>query len=192
MIDGETGDEPPDSWWCEKFKGGIFQFMDSNSIGAFPGTRSGEAVKKLAILFSAVLLGACGDTQTAFVSDGDRDHSLSVIRVQAYLRGPWQTTLIVAGLPQCQRRYPIGELAAGEFRVDVHRPAPGVFILEAGKRWYVAELQNCGFQAYKSPPPEPGERVGSFEMKDGALRYSAKMPARTAATGSSRAGTAAR
>lgn len=145
-------------------------------------------MKRLAILFSAALLGACGDTQTAFVSDGDRDHSLSVIREQAYFSGPWQTTLIVAGLPRCQRRYALDEPAAGEFRMDVYRPGPGVFILHAGdRRWYVAELQDCGFQAYKSPPPEPGELVGSFAMRAQALAYSARTTAANAATDASRA-----
>lgn len=148
-------------------------------------------MKKLAILLSAGLLGACGDSQTAFVSDGDGDHSLSVIREQAYFSGPWQTTLIVAGVPRCQRRYPLPERATGEFSVDVYRPGPGVFILDAGdRRWYVAELQDCGFQAYKSPPPEPGELAGSFAIRGKVLAYSAKPAAGNTAASALRAGAA--
>lgn len=144
-------------------------------------------MKKVAILISVVLIGGCGDTQTAFVTESDANHSLSVIREQAYFHGSWKTTLIVAGLPQCQRRYPMDEPADGQFRVAVHRPAPGTFILDSGAQWSVVALQDCAFQVYKVPPPFPGELVGNFEIKDGTLHYSA----RAGAAGSSR-GTAAR
>lgn len=149
----------------------------------FAGTRVQEGPKRLAVLFSALLLGACGDNQMAFFSGGDRDHSLSLVREQAYLGGPWQTTLIVAGIPQCQRRYPLEGLATNELRMDVFSPEPGVFILNAGKRWYVTELQNCGFQAYKLPPPEPGELAGSFQVQNNNLHYLAKATAKPAAGG---------
>lgn len=168
--------------------------MHEDSCGAVIGavTRGRRGMEKLAILLSAMLLGACGDTQTAFVIEGDANHSLTVIREQAYVRGPWQTTLVVAGVPRCQRRYPMDEPADGQFRVAVHRPEPGVFIINAGKRWYVAEVQDCGFQAYKTPPPVPGELVGNFEMKEGALRYSARTPAASSGASAPRAAGVAR
>lgn len=134
-------------------------------------------MKRLAILFSALLLSACGNNQMASLEVGDRDHSISIIREQAYLSGPWETTLIVAGFPKCQRRYPLKGMAADKIKMAVYRPEPGVFILNAGKRWYVAELQSCGFQMYQEPPPEPGVIVGSFQIKDGVLSYLAKPPA---------------
>ncbi|MBI5860615.1 MAG: hypothetical protein HZB64_00270 [Rhodocyclales bacterium] len=134
-------------------------------------------MKRLAILFSALLLGACGNSQMASLEAGDRDHSISIIREQAYLNGPWETTLIVAGFPQCQRRYPLKGMAGDKVRITVYRPEPGVFILNSGKRWYVTALQSCGFQMYQEPPPEPGEMVGTFQVKDGVLSYLAKPPA---------------
>lgn len=143
-------------------------------------------MKKLAILLSALLLGACGDTQTAYVSEGDSRQSLSVIREQAYLGGPWRTTLVAAAVPQCQRRYSIEEAAGRQFAIAVHRPAPGMFILDAGQRWYVVELPTCSFQPYKTPPPEPGERAGGFEIRDGTLRYVAAAPHQPVAAGVAR------
>lgn len=151
----------------------------------FAGIPIHGALKRLTILFAVLLLAACGDSQMAFVSGGDRDHSLSLVREQTYLGGPWQTTLIVAGFPQCQRRYALEGLAANELRMDAYRPEPGVFILNTGKRWYVTELQNCGFQAYKQPPPEPGELVGSFQVKGGELRYLDKASGKPVAGGAS-------
>jgi hypothetical protein len=82
--------------------------------------------------------------------------------------------LIVASTPRCQRRFPLEGLADNELRMDVYRAEPGVLILNIGKRWYVTELQSCGFQAYKIPPPEPGELIGNFQVKNGNLVYLAK------------------
>lgn len=129
-------------------------------------------------LLPVVLLAACGGNQMAFLSEGDSAHSLTIERRQAYFGGPWETALIVAGMPQCQRRYHLEGFTGADLRIDVYRPEPGVYILAAGQRWFVAELQRCGFQQYRQPPPEPGERTGSFEATEGALRYLPSVPSR--------------
>lgn len=166
----------------------IGKVMDGDAAGlrGLAAVRSLQGARRLAILCSAVLLGACGDSQLAFVTEGDPGQSLSVIREQAYLAGPWQTTLIVAGTPRCQRRYPLPGKTTRQFAMDVYRPQPGVFILKTDNHWYVTELQECGFQAYKTPPPAPGELAGRFEVGDGDLRYVPTSPARSATTGTSR------
>lgn len=173
---------------------GIGKLMDGDAAGwrGLAAMRSRQAARRLAILCSAALLGACGDSQLAFVTEGDPGQSLSVIREQAYLAGPWQTTLIVAGTPRCQRRYPLPGKTTGQFAMDVHRPQPGVFILKADNNWYVTELQDCGFQAYKKPPPAPGELAGRFEVSDGELRYVPATAGRFATSGTSRSRAAGR
>ena len=147
----------------------------------FPGTPARGRLRRLAILLATLALGACGDTQMAYISGDDRAQTVSLVREQAWLGGPGQTTLIVANSQKCQRRYPLEGLSASEMGLDVYRPESGVFILNTGKRWYVTELQNCGFQAYKKPPPEPGELIGNFQMQDGNSRFVAKATAKTAA-----------
>jgi len=132
--------------------------------------------KRIAPVLFTLLLSACGNSQQAFFTINDRGQSLALVRDQAYLGGAWQTTLVIAGLPQCQRRYPLDQLSADKIRLDVYRPEPGVFILNAGKRWYVTELQSCGFQSYQEPPPEPGELMGSFRVKNDALEFTIKSP----------------
>lgn len=149
----------------------------------FSGTRIQDGLTRIAILLSTLMLGACGDTQMAFFSGDDRAQTVSLVREQAWLGGPWQTTLIVANSQKCQRRYPLEGLSASELGMDVYRPEPGVFILNTGKRWYVTELQNCGFQAYKKPPPEPGELVGNFQMHGDKSRFLAKAAAKPVARG---------
>lgn len=149
------------------------------------GTGIRKVAKRIALGLSSLLLSACGDNQMAYLYGDPRSQSLSLVREQSYLGGPWQTTLVVANVPTCQRRYPLEGLAANELRMDVYRPERGVFILKTGNRWYVTELQNCGFQAYKVAPPQPGELVGDFQVQNGRLRYldkpSAKPAARAAA-----------
>jgi hypothetical protein len=127
--------------------------------------------RNLAMLLLGTLLAACGGSQLAFLTEGDSDHSLTIERRQSYARAPWETDLIVAGMPECQRRYPLEGLTGEALRIDVYRPEPGIYILAAGQRWFVAELKQCGFQQYRQPPPEPGERIGAFEVTQGALRY---------------------
>jgi len=132
--------------------------------------------QRITLVCFSLLISACGDSQQAFFNINDRGQSLALVRDQAYIGGPWQTALVVAGLPQCQRRYPIDGLSANKVHLDVYRPEPGVFILNAGKRWYVTELQYCGFQSYQEPPPEPGELIGSFRVKNNALQFTSKSP----------------
>lgn len=151
---------------------------NSRDVLLFVGTLFQRRKRWLAMPFLALFLAACGDSQIAFLTEGDVDHSLTLERNQDYFSGPWKTTLIVAGMPQCQRRYPLDGLAKDKLRIDVYRPEPGIFILAAGQRWYVAALQSCGFQMYQQPPPEPGDLVGSFQTKNSGLRYSPKLPAK--------------
>lgn len=128
-------------------------------------------MKILPILLSLLFLAACGDNQNAAYLISGSAHSLTVARQQAYIGGDWETELIVARFPECQRRYAMKGLAADKLKVDLYRAEPGVFILNAGKRWFVAETRNCGFDTYKEPPPEPGVLVGSFQVRDGVLEY---------------------
>lgn len=123
------------------------------------------------MVLSGMLLGACGDNQMAYFNGSDQNQSVSLVREQVYLSGPWESTLVVGFDPHCQRRYSLKELAGDQLKIDVYQPEPGVYILDTGKRWYVTELQSCEFQAYKRPPPEPGELIGSFRVKEGALSY---------------------
>lgn len=123
------------------------------------------------MLLSILALSACGDTQIAdYLIAGGR-HSLTLTRQQAFAGSEWTTELIVARLPDCQRRYPLTGVLGDKLKVDVYRSEPGVFILNSGKRWYVTETQTCRFEQFKEPPPAPGALIGSFQVSDGKLAY---------------------
>ncbi|MBI5109150.1 MAG: hypothetical protein HZA62_10420 [Rhodocyclales bacterium] len=138
---------------------------------------SGRGILRRALCALALLLTACGNTQSAYLDDGG-GLSLSVVREQSYLGGPWHSTLISAATPRCQKRHRLEGLSEDGFQLKVFRPEPGVYILNSGKRWYVTELRNCEFQTYKSPPPFPGEAIGRFEAASQVLAFIADKPAK--------------
>lgn len=137
----------------------------------------GRGGVRLILCGLALLLAACGSNQFAYLDEGG-GLTLSVVREQSYLGGPWQSTLISAATPRCQKRHPLEGLSDDNFQLKVYRPEPGVYILNSGKRWYVTELRNCDFQVYKTPPPFPGEPVGRFETASQALKFIADKPAK--------------
>jgi hypothetical protein len=141
-------------------------------------------MKRALLLLSLLVLTACGGSQHASYLIANAQHSLTLTRDQGFIGGEWDAVLIVARYPDCQRRYPLTGVVGDKIKLDVYRTEPGVFILNSGKRWYVTETQTCRFEQYKVAPPEPGDLVGSFQVKDGNLEYKgleAKKPAADAA-----------
>ena len=133
-------------------------------------------MKHVLVLLSVLLLTACGDTQHAAYLITGPQHSLTLTRQQAFIGSEWETELVVARFPECQRRYPLKELVADSVKIDVYRTEPGVFILNSGKRWYVTETQTCRFEQFKEPPPAPGDLIGSFQVREGKLEYKDAAP----------------
>jgi hypothetical protein len=138
-------------------------------------------MKALFLLAALLGLTACGDIQYAAYHINGGNHSLSLTREQAYAGSEWDTALVVARYPDCQRRYPLKGVVSDRIKMDVYRTGPGVFILNAGKRWYVTETATCRFEQYKEAPPEPGELMGVFQIKDGQLQFVDKAPKAPAA-----------
>ncbi|OHC65066.1 MAG: hypothetical protein A3H93_11310 [Rhodocyclales bacterium RIFCSPLOWO2_02_FULL_63_24] len=128
-------------------------------------------MKKLALLFAISLLAGCGDTQHAAYLIAGGQHSLTLTRQQTFIGSDWDTELVVARFPECQRRYPLTGVSGDKIKLDVYRSEPLVFILNAGKRWYVTETKTCRFEQFKEAPPAPGDLIGSFQVKNGDLEY---------------------
>lgn len=128
-------------------------------------------MKKLAMLFPIFLLVGCGDTQHAAYLITGGQHSLTLTRQQAFIGSDWDTELVVARFPDCQRRYALSGVSGDKLKLDVYRSEPLVFILNAGKRWYVTETKTCRFEQFKEAPPAPGDLIGSFQVKNGELEY---------------------
>lgn len=124
----------------------------------------------LPILLLATLLAGCTKEPAGFMIEGG-NHSLTVERNKPYFWSDgWELDLIVTRYPECQRRHPLKK--AGErVRVDLYRTPAGAFILNQNKRWYVAETQDCRMQQFDAAPPEPGELLGTFRVKNDSFQF---------------------
>ena len=128
-------------------------------------------MRRLLVLLPVMLLCACAKEPAAFLIAGN-DVAITLERVQPYFwSSGWELDVILRQHPNCQRRHHLKPTASGKVKVEVYRPEPAVYILRQGKRWYVAELRNCGFDSFKEPPPEPGELVGTFQVKDNQFTF---------------------
>lgn len=139
------------------------------------GPRSG--LRKLLGSLALTLLAACGGNQFAYFDDGG-GLTLTIVREQSYLGGAWNTTLVSAAASRCAQRHPLPEFTDSAFQMHVFRPEPGIYILKSGTKWYVTELQTCKFQAYRTPPPYPGDMVGRFEARNGRIDFFAEKAAK--------------
>ena len=122
------------------------------------------------MLIVVPLLAACVTEPAGFLIQGG-DHSLTVERRKPYFWSDgWELDLVVTRYPDCQRRYALKK-AGEKVRVDLYSPQPGVWILNQGTRWYVAETRDCQMQQFDEEPPEPGDYLGSFRVKNEAFGF---------------------
>jgi hypothetical protein len=122
------------------------------------------------LLAAAILpLAGCESDGAAFAIDPPA-RSLSVTRHKAYPGAPWELAAVIRNDPECQRKHRMKDVT-GTTKVDVYQPAPGAWILNQGKRWYVVELKSCGFEQFKEEPQQPGEVVGTFLVRNGRFVF---------------------
>ncbi len=127
-------------------------------------------LRLLPALLIAALLSACSQEPAGYLIDGG-DHSLTVERNKPYFWSDgWELDLIVSRYPECQRRHHMKK-AGEKVRVDLYRTPAGAFILNQGKRWYVAETRDCRMQQYEEEPAEPGDFIGSFRVKNDVFTF---------------------
>lgn len=123
------------------------------------------------------LLAACSDQRATFEIKGSA-HALSLIRITTF---PWDKTakyaLVAARMPDCMRRHPMPN-AGLNVRTEVYSPGNDAWILRQNGRMYVTETRTCeGFAALdKEPEGGLGALVGTFEMRNGSLVFSAAPP----------------
>jgi len=124
----------------------------------------------LLVPLAALLLAGCVKEPAGFKIEGG-NHSLTIERNKPYFwSNGWEIDLIVTRYPDCQRRYPLRK-SGEKVRVDLYRAQEYAYILNQGKRWYIAETVQCRMQEFDEEPPEPGEYIGSFRVKNGVFGY---------------------
>ncbi|MDD5296668.1 MAG: hypothetical protein PHU46_07125 [Rhodocyclaceae bacterium] len=134
----------------------------------------GTIIKLAAVLAAGALLSGCENDAASFMLDG-KDHALTLLREQPYF---WSDNanleLVVARLPDCQRRLPMKPAPLPQAQVSIYEVVPTQYQVQQGKNWYLAETQGCTLQTLSAPPETPGKLLGTFDRKDGKLRFLAK------------------
>lgn len=125
----------------------------------------------VALLFAlllAALTAGCGRSDDTSMPIQGNDVSLSVIREKSYFWSDgWDLSFVISRMPDCMRRHHVKHVGDGDFLVDVYDAGNGGWILNQGRRWYVADIASCNLQQFDEKPPFPGTLVGSFAADDG-------------------------
>jgi len=118
-----------------------------------------------------LLVAGCAKEPAAYQIAGS-EIAITVERIKPnFWTSGWELDLIVRQHPNCQRRHHLKPTKSDKVKVEVYTPERGVFILRQAKRWYVTDLRTCAMDAFKEPPPEPGELVGTFMEKGGEFKF---------------------
>ena len=124
------------------------------------------------------LLAACTDQRASFEIKGSAN-SLSLIRVTGM---PWENTaeysIVASRLPDCMRRHAMGK-APLNAKVEIYSPGNDAWIVKLGRQMYVTETRTCeGFARLdKAPDDGIGSLMGTFEMRNDTLVFTAAPPA---------------
>jgi len=130
------------------------------------------ALKFLSGVALAALLPGCGSSDSASYLISGPSKSLSLLReTQYFWSSEWNLSLVTSNNPECMRRHKLQPVPDGEFKAELFRSLEGNYILKQGNNWYVTEIQKCRLQQFQAAPREPGDPLGSFEVKEGILQF---------------------
>ena len=117
-------------------------------------------------------LSACGAIDMASMPIQGSDHSLTLVREKPYAWSTgWDLAVVVARMPDCQRRHHLKSVGDGNLKIEVFRTEQARWVLRQGKRWYIADTETCQLQQFEQPPEDPGTPVGVFEDRNGQLGF---------------------
>jgi hypothetical protein len=104
--------------------------------------------------------------------DGNKDHSISLLREQRYLwSAEVEQMLVPARFPTCQRRVAIEPDSKNFTEMKLYQNDTYLFVAQQGTHWWAIGTEACQVQTFKTPPADPGDLIGSFQRKDGELKF---------------------
>lgn len=115
--------------------------------------------------FASVALVGCTSATATYRIDGD-DQTLSVRANQDYFWSDVLTVgMVVARMPDCQRKVDLGKVRQSEFDVEVFDSGDDIYTLRAGEQMWQVNIQTC------TNLGEPGAGVsglpvGNFKFDD--------------------------
>ncbi len=118
-------------------------------------------------------LAGCQNDGASFMIDGDKDHSISLLREQRWF---WSDEvvqrIVVARYPECQRRFEIVPGKTKEVRLDIYGIKPMIYAARQDKDWYVIGTGQCQVQKVaEAPASPPGPLIGAFLFSEERLRF---------------------
>lgn len=123
------------------------------------------------VAVAATLLAGCENDAASYQIDG-KEHALVFMRDQRYF---WSDNtdlrVVVARLPDCQRRYDLKPAPLPKAQMSVYEVAPTQYQLQQGQYWYVADTSTCALQPLDAAPEAPGKLLGTFDRQDDRLRF---------------------
>jgi hypothetical protein len=123
------------------------------------------------LLLPALLVAGCAKEPAAYHIAGS-EIAITVERIKPnFWSSGWELDMIVRQHPNCQRRHHLKPTKSDKVKVEVYTPNRGIFILRQAKRWYITDLRTCSMETFPEPPPEPGELLGTFMVKDGEFKF---------------------
>ncbi len=123
----------------------------------------------LTILISLLVTACCDDSASFYINGSN--HTLTLLREQKYFWKDQATlSLIVARLPECQRRHTLTLAPASTVNIDVFTNGDGTWTLRSDKAIWEAGTQTCTL-IQATPKAELGERVGTFKVQKGKLVF---------------------
>jgi hypothetical protein len=127
------------------------------------------------LLAALVGLTGCENDAVSFQTSADAGGAgLTLIREQRWF---WDKTaavyVVVARMPDCQRRHALRPTAASDALVEVSQAGRGLFLLRQGDDWHAANVGDCSLQPVQGPAQ--GVQIvalGSFDRQGGKLVFS--------------------
>lgn len=124
-------------------------------------------MRKLPLLLIPLLLAGCVKQSATFYVDEQRERAITVRAEQEYF---WEEqvslALVVSNMPDCQRRFPLGNMAVADVVVELFSVGDAVYTVRAGAEVWQVEAQNCT-QMAAPKPEEMGVPVAVFRIGEG-------------------------
>jgi hypothetical protein len=130
-----------------------------------------KSLRYLPLLLLPVL-AACENSGVSYIVDGDKDHSISLVREQHWFwSGTVEQMLVPARMPACMRRIHIDPDKTSFTEMKLYRNDTRLFVAQQGANWWAVGTEACKVQKFDAPPKDPGDLAGSFQRKGGKLVF---------------------
>lgn len=118
-------------------------------------------------------LAGCENEAASHMINGDKNHSISLVREQRWF---WDQTveqkIVVSRFPECQRRIAIDSGKVGAANLELFGVSEMLYAAHQGPYWYAIGTEQCQVQKFaESPANVPGVLLGVFKTENGKLVF---------------------